>query len=63
MKRIILLLLTIVCTLEMVSAQQRIIITGKVTDAATNEELIGVNVSRKGSIAGTITDIDGNYTL
>lgn len=63
MKRIILLLLTIVCTLEMVSAQQRIIITGKVTDAATNEELIGVNVSRKGSSAGTITDIDGNYTL
>lgn len=63
MKQLILLILTLVCTLEMVSAQQRISITGKVTDAATGEELIGVNVSRKGSSVGTITDIDGKYTL
>ena len=63
MKQLILVIVTLVCTLEMVSAQQRTLITGKVTDAATGEELIGVNVARKGSVSGTITDIDGNYTL
>jgi len=63
MKQLILVIVTLVCTLEMVSAQQRTLVTGKVTDAATGEELIGVNVARKGSSAGTITDMDGNYTL
>ncbi len=63
MKQLILVIVTLVCTLEMVSAQQRALVTGKVTDAATGEELIGVNVARKGSSAGTITDMDGNYTL
>ena len=37
-------------------------ITGTVTDNL-NEPLIGVNVTLKGTSAGTITDIDGNFTL
>lgn len=38
-------------------------ITGTVTDSK-QEPLIGVNVTLKGnSSVGTITDIDGNYTL
>ena len=38
-------------------------ITGTVTDS-TQEPLIGVNVTVKGnSSVGTITDMDGNFTL
>ncbi len=38
-------------------------ITGTVTDGETNEPLPGVNVVAKETTIGTITDIDGNYTL
>ncbi|MCO5249023.1 MAG: TonB-dependent receptor [Chitinophagales bacterium] len=36
---------------------------GKVTDTDMHEEMIGVNVSVKGTTQGTVTDIDGNYQL
>ena len=38
-------------------------IIGKVVDAETGETLIGVNVVIEGTIKGTATDIDGNYTI
>ena len=38
-------------------------ITGKVLDASDNSPLIGVNVVVKGTGTGTITDLDGNYSL
>ncbi|SEQ66031.1 SusC/RagA family TonB-linked outer membrane protein [Neolewinella agarilytica] len=38
-------------------------ITGQVTDAETNEALIGVNILVKGSTSGGITDFDGNYSI
>lgn len=38
-------------------------VTGKVTDSKTGEPLIGANVIIKGTSSGTITDIDGNYSL
>lgn len=38
--------------------------TGRVKDVRTGEPLIGVNVALKGNTSsGTITDIDGNFTL
>lgn len=37
-------------------------VTGHVADA-TGEPIIGVNVTVKGTTVGTITDIDGNFTL
>lgn len=37
-------------------------VTGHVTDA-TGEPIIGANVTVKGTTVGTITDIDGNFTL
>jgi iron complex outermembrane recepter protein len=37
-------------------------ISGKVTDAK-GESLVGVSVSIKGTTKGTITDVDGNFTL
>ncbi|MCG8307348.1 MAG: SusC/RagA family TonB-linked outer membrane protein [Cytophagales bacterium] len=42
---------------------QSVTITGKVTSADDNEPLPGVNVLLKDTSLGTVTDIDGNYTL
>jgi TonB-dependent SusC/RagA subfamily outer membrane receptor len=41
---------------------QQIIVTGKVTDEDGNP-LPGVNIIVKGTITGTITDLDGNYSI
>ena len=38
-------------------------VSGKVTDAKTNEPLIGANILIKGTSIGTITDLDGLYTI
>ena len=51
----------IVCTTFSVYAQYPI--TGLVTDKATGESLIGVNIIVKGEKIGTATDIDGNFSL
>ena len=45
-----------------VTAQERSI-TGKVTDATTNESLIGVTVLIEGTFTGAVTDIDGKFTI
>ena len=42
---------------------QTLTVSGTVTDAVTNEPLIGVSVSIAGTAQGTITDIDGKYTI
>lgn len=38
-------------------------ISGKITDAVTNEPLIGVNIVILGTSLGSATDIDGNYVI
>ena len=38
-------------------------ISGTVTDKDLKEPLIGVNVLLKGTTTGTVTDMDGNYTI
>lgn len=42
---------------------QQLKVSGKVTDASTNESLPGVNVAVKGSGTGTSTDGSGNYSI
>lgn len=42
---------------------QTIVVKGSVTDASTGEALIGASVLVKGASTGTVTDIDGNFTL
>jgi len=44
-------------------AQQQLTVTGTVTEGATGDPAIGVTVLVKGTTVGTVTDIDGNYTL
>ncbi|MCU0469005.1 MAG: TonB-dependent receptor [Arcicella sp.] len=38
-------------------------ISGKVSDGATKESLIGVSIAVKGKVIGTITDTKGNFSL
>ncbi len=38
-------------------------VKGIITDASTNEPLPGVNIIEKGTTNGTISDINGNYSL
>jgi len=45
------------------AAPQQITVTGKVTDAATGEALIGVTVLVKGTTVGALTDINGNFSI
>lgn len=45
-----------------VSAQS-LTVTGLVKDAATGEPLFGVNILEKGSTNGTISNLDGEFTL
>jgi hypothetical protein len=44
-----------------VLAQKRI--SGTVVDGVNDEPIIGVNVVEKGTINGTVTDVDGNFSL
>jgi iron complex outermembrane receptor protein len=40
-----------------------ITVTGKVTGSDTNEPLVGVSIRVEGTDKGTITDLDGNFSL
>jgi TonB-linked SusC/RagA family outer membrane protein len=50
------------CFVSLSTYAQERILSGKVTDES-GEELIGVSLLIKGTSIGTITDIDGTYTL
>lgn len=45
----------------MLQAQETV--TGKVIDSENGQELIGVSILIQGTSSGTVTDIDGNYTI
>ncbi len=47
----------------MVNFQLAAQVSGIVTDGSTGEALIGASVTVKGSTVGTITDIDGSYSI
>ena len=46
-----------------VFSQQKIAVTGTVTESTTGEPIPGVSVIIKDTNTGTITDFDGNYTI
>ena len=56
-------LLLILAMAVMGSAYGQIAVSGVVLDADDQSPLIGVNVVQEGTTTGTVTDIDGNYTL
>src|SRR5436189_6387038 len=53
------LVLCVVCA----SAYSQKTISGTITDAKNGEPLIGVSVMVKDTAIGTVTDIDGKFTL
>jgi hypothetical protein len=61
MKRRVLVLLLFTFVLGSTYAQRQV--NGKVTSADDGSPLPGVNVVVVGSQQGSITDIDGNYTI
>lgn len=61
-RRVLSLTIALSCLSLLALAQERTI-RGTVTDGETSEALPGVNVVVKGTTIGTITDIEGNYTL
>ena len=62
MKKLI-FLLYLFLSVTILYAQEKISISGKVTDATSGEVLPGVTVVVKGTTTGIITDADGNYTI
>ncbi len=46
-----------------IGVNAQVTITGNVIDAVTSEALIGATIVEKGTSNGTITDIDGNFSL
>lgn len=60
MMRILLLLTALFIA---VPAFSQTTISGTVTDSGSNDPLIGVNIVIKGTTIGTVTDIDGKYSL
>ena len=58
-----LLLMLPLMLIPMALLAQNVRVTGKVSDVSNNEPLIGVNVVQQGTTNGTITDLDGNYSI
>ncbi|MFA5818520.1 MAG: SusC/RagA family TonB-linked outer membrane protein [Bacteroidales bacterium] len=46
-----------------VSQPQQVKISGTVTDASTREAMAGVNIQVKGTTIGTISDVNGKYSI
>jgi uncharacterized lipoprotein YajG len=64
MKKKMFFLLLTTCLLWSASIYaQSINVSGKVTDAQSGEALPGVSISIKGTTLGTITDVEGKYTI
>ncbi|MFD2512769.1 SusC/RagA family TonB-linked outer membrane protein [Pontibacter locisalis] len=63
MKKLLMLTFLLVSVLMHQAMAQSRTVTGKVTDASTNQPLPGVTVLVKGTSVGTATSSDGTYTL
>ena len=51
------------CTFSVATAQNAHKVTGKVTSATDGSELPGLSVVVKGTVRGTVSDINGNYSI
>src|SRR6056300_800818 len=55
--------LIIILFISSVASAQDLQVSGLVTDAENGEGLPGATIQIKGKSTGTVTDMDGNYTL
>lgn len=63
MKLKIISLFVVLCGSLSLWAQGQITVSGTVIEASTGDPAIGVTVLEQGTNNGTVTDLDGNYTL
>lgn len=63
LRRLYLILIASFVTIGVANAQTPKKITGVVTDATNGEPLIGVVIAEPNSSNGTVTDLDGNYSI
>lgn len=57
------LLLLVVFAMGVNTAMAQILVSGTVLETPLNEPILGVTVREEGTTNGTITDLDGNYSL
>jgi hypothetical protein len=62
MKKVLLCLVLTIMTAYAVKAQSRTV-TGQVTSSDEPEGIPGASISIKGTTTGTVTDIDGRYSI
>ena len=62
-RKINFLLALLLFGVSLFSAQQNLSVSGVVTDADDGNPLVGVSVQIKGTTTGTITDLNGRYSL
>lgn len=62
MKKVV-FLISCVCWLLVLPAQNKVHVSGIVSDEATGEPLIGVTILEKGTTNGTVTGLDGDFML
>jgi len=62
-RKINFLLVLLLFGVGLVSAQQNLSVSGVVTDASDGSPLVGVSVVVKGTTNGTVTDVNGKYSL
>lgn len=61
MKNIFVLCLALAMSLQVLAQQRRV--SGTVIDARDNSAMIGANIVEKGTSNGTVTDVDGKFSL
>ena len=61
-KRLLMMVLTILCSMQVAWAQTKVTVTGTVK-ASDGETLPGVSILEKGSTMGAVTDVDGKYSI
>jgi iron complex outermembrane recepter protein len=59
----IILVAAFIFTAVFAQAQNNFTLKGRVIDGSTHEPVPGVNIAIKGTVLGTISDIDGNFLL
>ncbi len=63
MKKTVLLLLAAYLSVFTLAAQEKITVSGRVTDAETGEPLIAVGIVQQGTSNGVISAMEGDYTI
>ena len=53
----------VICFLPFILSAQSITVKGKITESELNDPLIGATVVIKGTSNGTVTDVNGDYSL